>query len=162
MSLPRRKHNNVTNYSLDISQQVYQLLWVADQKPPKEKEITMKNTAYEYDPMQMEQMGNGARHILTGILVGGLIGATAMLFLAPRSGEEMRAEVRDKAAELRDRTTETVKDKVSQVKSKAGNLTGSVKDQAQDIKHIGQDMLVEKLDRAAEALEAAKKAIQAL
>ena len=83
-----------------------------------------------------------------------------MLFLAPRSGEEMRAEVRDKAMELRDRTTETVKDTVSQVKSKAGNLTGNVRGQAEDLKHMGQDVLVEQLDRAAEALKAAKKAIQ--
>ena len=122
----------------------------------------MKNTNYEYDAMQVEQMGNGAKHVLTGILVGGLIGATAMLFLAPRSGEEMRAEVRDKAVDLRDRTTETVKDRVSQVVSKASHLRGGVKDKAEDIKHLGQDVLVEKLDRAAEALDAAKKAIQAL
>ena len=113
----------------------------------------MKNSTYEHDPVQMEQRGDGAKHILTGVLVGGLIGATAMLFLAPRSGEEMRAEVRDKAIELRHRTAESVKDTVSQVKSKAGSLTGSAKGQA-------QDMLVETLDRATEALEAAKKAIQ--
>jgi gas vesicle protein len=156
------RHNNAGDCSLDISQQVDLLLRAAGQKPLKEKEIKMKNSTYEYDAMEMEQMGNGAKHILTGILVGGLIGATAMLFLAPRSGEEMRAEVRDKATELRDRTAETVKDRVSQVKSKAGNLTGNVRGQAEDIKHLGQDMLVEKLDRAAEALEAAKKAIQSL
>ena len=113
----------------------------------------MKNSTYEYDAMQMEQMGNGAKHILTGILVGGLIGATAMLFLAPRSGEEMRAEVREKATELRDRTAESVRDTVSQVKSKAGSLTGS-------LKNSGQDILIENLERATEALEAAKKAIQ--
>jgi gas vesicle protein len=124
----------------------------------EKKEISMKN--YEYEPMQMEKMGNGAKHILTGILVGGVIGATAMLFLAPRSGQEMREEVRDKALELRDRTADTVKDKVSQVKSKAGDITGGVMGKAKGLKHKGQDLLVEKLDRAAEAVEAAKKAIQ--
>lgn len=122
----------------------------------------MKNLNREYDPMQVEQMGNGARHVLTGIIVGGVIGATAMLFLAPRSGEEMRSEVLDKASDLRDRTTETVKDRVSQVVSKAGHLKGDVRGRAKDIKHLGQDMLVEKLDRAMEAVEAAKKAIQEL
>lgn len=117
---------------------------------------------HEYEPMQMEYMGNGAttKHILTGILVGGVIGATAMLFLAPRSGQEMREEVREKALELRDRTADTVKDKVSQVKSKAGDITGGVMGKAKGLKHKGQDLLVEKLDRAAEAVEAAKKAIQ--
>lgn len=123
----------------------------------------MKNYDRDYDTMQTAQMGNGpARHILTGIVVGGVIGATAMLFLAPRSGEEMRAEIRDKAQELRDRTTDTVKDKVSQVKSKAGELTGGVKGRAQGVKHKGQDLLVEQLDRVSEAVETAKKVIQEL
>jgi len=122
----------------------------------------MKNSNYEYDPMQVEQMGNGARQVLTGIIVGGIIGATAMLFLAPRSGDEMRSEVLDKASDLRDRTAEAVKDTVSQAVSKAGHLRGDVKGKARDMKHLGQDMLVEKLDRAMEAVEAAKKAIQDL
>lgn len=119
----------------------------------------MKNVTH--DPMQMEQMGNGAaKHILTGMLVGGVIGATAMMFLAPRSGEELRSDIRDKALELRDRTADTVKDKVSQVKSKADELTGGVKGKSLGLKHKGQDLLVEKLDQVAEAVEAAKKVIQ--
>ncbi len=125
----------------------------------------MKNLNREYDSMQqVSQVTNGARHVLTGMIVGGLIGATAMLFLAPQSGEETRAEIRDKAMELRDRTTGTVKDTVSQVTSKAGDLTdslkGGVKGKAKDLKHKGQDMLVEQLDRASEAVAAAKKAVK--
>ncbi|HMB22617.1 MAG: YtxH domain-containing protein [Chloroflexota bacterium] len=126
----------------------------------------MKNLDREYDTMRAAQVTNGARHVLTGLVVGGVIGATAMLFLAPRSGEEMRSEVKDKALELRDRTSETVKDTIkdtlSQVKSKKDELTGGVKGKAQGLKHKGQDMLVEKLDRATEAVEAARKAIQEL
>lgn len=121
----------------------------------------MKDVNHDY--METTQMGNGAaKHVLTGIVVGGVIGATAMLFLAPRSGEEMRAEVRDKALELRDRTADTVKDKVSQAKSKADQITGGVVGRAQGLKHKGQDLLVEQLDRASEAVEAARKAIQEL
>lgn len=126
----------------------------------------MKNLNHEYDTMQAAQVTNGAKHVLTGLVVGGLIGATAMLFLAPRSGEEMRSEVKDKALGLRDRTTETVKetikDTLSQVKSKKDELTGGIKGRAQGLKYKGQDMLVEKLDRASEAVDAAKKAIQEL
>jgi gas vesicle protein len=107
-------------------------------------------------------MTQEVRNMLVGILVGGIIGATAMLFLAPRSGEEMRAGVREKAVDLRDRTAETVKERVSQVASRAGHLKGDVRERAQDLKHVGQDLLVEKLDRAMEAVEAAKKAIQEL
>lgn len=115
---------------------------------------------YDYDTRQYQEYSDSTKHILTGIVVGGLIGATAMLFLAPRSGEEMRAEVRDKAHDLRERTTESVKDTVSQVVSKASHLRGDARDRTQDLKHRSQDVLVEKLDRVSEALEAVKKVIQ--
>jgi gas vesicle protein len=115
---------------------------------------------YDYDNRQFQEMSGSAKHVLTGILVGGLIGATAMLFLAPRSGEEMRAEVRDKAMDLRDRTTETVKDRVAQVTSKASHLRGDMRERSQDLKHRGQDVLVEKLDRVTEAVEAVKRVLQ--
>jgi gas vesicle protein len=122
---------------------------------PGMKEIEMKN--YDLEPMVTV---NTARHLLTGVLVGGLIGATTMWLFAPHSGEETRNDLLDKASDLRDRTTETVKDTVSQVKSRAGSLRGEVKGKAGDLKSIGQDLLVEQLDRAAEALEAAKKAVK--
>jgi gas vesicle protein len=95
-------------------------------------------------------------------VVGGLIGATAMMLLTPRSGEEMRAEIKDKATDLRDRTTETVKDTVSQVVSKAGSIKGGIRGKSQDLKARGQDVLIEQLDRVTEAVEAAKKALQEL
>lgn len=117
---------------------------------------------YDYEMGQMPEMTGTTRHVLTGIVVGGLIGATAMMLLAPRSGEEMRAELKDKAADLRDRTTESVKDTVSQVVSKAGHLKGGIRGKSQDLKHRGQDVLIEQLDRVSEAVEAAKKALQEL
>jgi gas vesicle protein len=105
-------------------------------------------------------MSGATRQVLTGIVVGGLIGATAMMLLAPRSGEEMRAEIKDKALDLRDRTTEGVRDRVSQVVSKAENLKGGIKGKSEDLKHRSQDVLIEQLDRVSEAVEAAKKALQ--
>jgi gas vesicle protein len=119
----------------------------------------MNTYDYEYGPTQDM---DAAKHILTGIVVGGLIGATAMLLLAPRSGEEIRAEIKDKAVDLRDRTSESVKDTVSQVVSKAGHLRGGIKDKSQDLKQRGQDVLIEQLDRVSEAVEAAKKVLQEL
>ena len=118
----------------------------------------MNNYDYEYG--QVQEMNDATKHILTGIVVGGLIGATAMLLLSPRSGEEIRAEIKDKAMDLRDRTTESVKETVSQVTSKAGHLKGGLKDRSQDLKHRGQDVLIEQLDRVSEAVEAAKKVLQ--
>jgi gas vesicle protein len=115
---------------------------------------------YDYENTQVQEMSDATRHVLTGIVVGGLIGATAMMLLAPRSGEEMRAEIKDKALDLRDRTTEGVKDTVSQVVSKASHLKGGIRGKSQDLKERGQDILIEKLDRVSEAVEAAKKVLQ--
>ena len=118
----------------------------------------MNNYDYEYN--QTAEMTDSTKHILTGIVVGGLIGATAMLLLAPRTGEEIRSEIKDRAIDLRDRTSETVKDTVSQVVSRAGDLRGGLRGKSEDIKKRGQDVLIEQLDRVSEAVEAAKKALQ--
>jgi len=116
--------------------------------------------SYDYENRQIQEMSGATRQVLTGIVVGGLIGATAMMLLAPRSGEEMRAEIKDKALDLRDRTTEGVRDRVSQVVSKAEHLKGGIKGKSEDLKHRSQDVLIEQLDRVSEAVEAAKKALQ--
>ena len=117
---------------------------------------------YGYDASEDREVTGATKHILTGVVVGGLIGATAMLLLAPRSGEETRAEIRDKAMDLRDRTTETVKDKVSQVASRAGEIKGGIRGKSHDLKQRGQDALVEQLDRVTEAVDAAKRVLQDL
>ena len=117
---------------------------------------------YDYENRQIQEMPGATKHVLTGIVVGGLIGATAMMLLAPRTGEELRAEIKDKALDLRDRTTEGVKERVSQVASSAEHLKGGLRGRSQNMKHRSQDVLIEQLDRVSEAVEAAKKAIEAL
>jgi|SRR5690349_8711585 len=115
---------------------------------------------YDYEYRETQEMTDSTKHILTGIVVGGLIGATAMLLLAPRTGEDIRSEIKDKAMDFRDRTSETVKDTVSQVVSRAGDLKGGLRGKSQDFKKRGQDVIIEQLDRVSEAVEAAKKVLQ--
>jgi gas vesicle protein len=47
---------------------------------------------------------------LVGFVVGGLVGAATALLLAPQSGEETRAYIKDKSIELKDRAAETIED----------------------------------------------------
>ena len=47
---------------------------------------------------------------LVGFIVGGLVGAATALLLAPQSGEETRAYIRDKSIELKDKAAETIED----------------------------------------------------
>lgn len=44
---------------------------------------------------------------LSGFIIGGLVGAVVALLMAPQSGEETRAYIRDKSIELKDRAAET-------------------------------------------------------
>jgi gas vesicle protein len=44
---------------------------------------------------------------VAGFLIGGLVGAATALLIAPQSGEETRAIIRDRSIELRDRAYES-------------------------------------------------------
>ena len=102
--------------------------------------------------------------ILGGFLVGSVIGVATALLFAPRSGQETRAEIRDKAVELRDRTTETVKDTVSQAKTKAYELkdtvTDTVREKAEELKQRGKHTVSRKLDDVSQAAETGKQKVQ--
>ena len=71
---------------------------------------------------------------LTGMLIGGLVGAVVALLFAPSSGEETRAEIRQKAIELQNRATKTTKSTLSQAKSKAEEIKINVQDKAAEMK----------------------------
>jgi gas vesicle protein len=119
------------------------------------EKMNTKNQELEYT-----EQPSHAKSLLTGLVVGGLVGAGTMLLLAPQAGARTRAEVREGAINLRDQTSETVKDKVTQVKSKANQIKADVQIKAEDLQHQGQDILVKQLDRVSQAAEAGKKAIQ--
>ncbi|MBN1994845.1 MAG: YtxH domain-containing protein [Anaerolineae bacterium] len=49
---------------------------------------------------------SGGAEFFAGLVIGGLVGATLALLLAPQSGEETRAQIRDKSLELKGRAEE--------------------------------------------------------
>lgn len=56
-----------------------------------------------------EELGvNKGRSILIPFLAGGLVGAGVALLLAPKSGRELRKDIKDIAASTGDKITETV------------------------------------------------------
>jgi gas vesicle protein len=60
---------------------------------------------------------------LIGFVVGGVAGAVTALLLAPQSGEDTRALIKDKSIELRDKAAE----QAEVVASKANELAGQAK-----------------------------------
>jgi gas vesicle protein len=107
----------------------------------------------------MEKSGRTSA-VLTGMVIGGLVGAVTMLLFAPQPGKKTRTELQTVALELRDRTAETVKDTITQVKTKANQIKADVQVKVQDLSHQGQDLLVRQLDHVSSAAEAGKKTIQ--
>jgi gas vesicle protein len=122
------------------------------------KESKMKTHTREVEDTEHTTHATGS--MLTGFLVGGVIGAATALLLAPRSGDETRAQIRDKAVELRDRTTETVKDTVSQAKSRANEIKDNVSEKAEELKQRGKHAVSQQLDRVAQAAEDGKKKVE--
>jgi gas vesicle protein len=66
---------------------------------------------------------------LIGFVVGGLTGAVAALLLAPQSGEETRALIKDKGIELRDKAVETA----DQTKVKVEKYAADAKVKGQEL-----------------------------
>jgi len=63
-----------------------------------------------------------------GFLIGGLVGAAVALLLAPQSGEETRAIIRDKSIELKDKASESA----AEVRSRAEKTYGDVRTKASE------------------------------
>jgi gas vesicle protein len=82
---------------------------------------------------------------LAGFVIGGLIGAGVALLMAPQSGEETRALIKDKSIELRDRAIETAEE---------------AQKRAEELQVRGKKIYEEQVQRVQTAVEAGKKAIK--
>ncbi|WP_239618488.1 YtxH domain-containing protein [Cohnella mopanensis] len=85
------------------------------------------------------------RGTIKGALIGGVIGATAALLLAPKSGRELRSDIRDKYASVQDRTQRMLTDaghKTQEIAAQVGQTASGI------------------VDKTRSALSAAKEEVQ--
>ena len=99
-------------------------------------------TNYDYnkgytDSFYDENESSGAGSFLVGALVGGVIGAAAALFLAPKTGSEMRGSLTTQATQLKDKSIEissVAKEKATELtsvaKEKTGELSKTIQEQS--------------------------------
>ncbi|WP_349408183.1 YtxH domain-containing protein [Pseudalkalibacillus sp. SCS-8] len=80
------------------------------------------------------------KDFLIGSLIGGIVGATTALLLAPKSGRELRTDINDQAIQLKDKSTEMA----SVAKEKSSNLAQTVSTQtsqaANKVKELSASM----------------------
>ena len=104
-----------------------------------------------------DSSGGEVGAFFAGFLVGGLIGAGAALLLAPQSGEETRAQIRDKSLELRDRAEVALDD----ARAKVEAVAADIKRRAEELQIQSKVVLEEGQRHLAEAVEETKKAAAA-
>lgn len=109
---------------------------------------------HDYD-YEMHHTTSSGKSVLTGLLIGAAIGAATALLMAPRSGEETRAEIRNKAMEYRDRT----RDVVNEAKTKAQDLKEGMVEKAEDLRNRGKETVNQQLDQVSQAAEAGKRRV---
>lgn len=82
-----------------------------------------------YDDLYDYEDESSSKDFIIGALVGGIIGAATALFLAPKSGKELRSDLNTHATTLKEKTstyTDTAKEK-------SGGLTQQVKEQSSKV-----------------------------
>ncbi len=106
---------------------------------------------------------NGVNQVggfFSGLLIGGLAGAVAMLLLAPQSGKRTRAQIQLKSIELREQTTEAVEDAMAQARTQGRQIRADVREKADELQQRGQAVLDEQKERLSTLVEAGKTAVQ--
>jgi gas vesicle protein len=93
-----------------------------------------------------------------GFVIGGLVGAAVALIMAPQSGEETRAQIRERSIELRDRAGELA----VETRQRAEELSVEAHKRAEDLsaetrKRV-EEIIADARVRLEEAIEEGKKA----
>lgn len=80
---------------------------------------------------------------LAGLVLGALVGAAAMLLLAPRAGQQTRSQIQKQGANLRHHAVESMEEVVTEAGDKANQFTDSVQKQARELQQQAQELLRE-------------------
>jgi gas vesicle protein len=104
----------------------------------------------------MSQHENDLGSFLSGMIIGGLLGAAIGLLLAPQSGEETRQVIREKSIELRDKAAETAED----TRHRIEEMSQQAKEKADEIAHQVRDTIEEGREKLETTLEQGKETLQ--
>jgi gas vesicle protein len=106
-----------------------------------------------HQSMEHQQISSAALGVFAGILVGGLAGATTMWLIAPKTGKQTRAQIKQKSLELRDRTVHGVDEVVESINSKAHQLTDGVRAKTHKLQQQGRKLAIKQLDHLEDKIE---------
>ncbi len=102
--------------------------------------------ANSYPPMPSYNQGSSnlyqendvnGKDFIMGVIIGGIIGATTALLLAPKTGTELRGSLSSQAGQLKDKTIDlssTAKEKTTQLSKQIQEQSGQLVDKVKSLK----------------------------
>jgi gas vesicle protein len=97
---------------------------------------------------------------LVGFIVGGLSGAMVALLMAPQTGEETRALLRDKSIELRDRAQISAEEAIARAEAAAADARARADDLARQLRERGQVVVEDVRERGKSAVDAVRSKVK--
>ncbi len=110
----------------------------------------------------MADHNGGGAEFFAGLVIGGLVGAALALLLAPQSGEETRAQIRDKSLEYKDWAEEGIVQARQQVERQVATLQDQVatlQDQVATLQEKGKEALEKGKHSATEVISKGKQVV---
>lgn len=108
----------------------------------------------------MAQEESTAKGFMIGLLTGGLIGAAIALLYAPKSGRELRADIKTKAGEIADDAEQYLTaakhkavDIINEGKKKSDQLISDAREKAQTLLTDAERILTDAREKAGTAME---------
>jgi gas vesicle protein len=89
--------------------------------------------------------------LAAGMLIGGLVGAGAMLLLAPQSGERTREQIQERSIELRDETSDVMDAAMAKAWLAKNRIARNARRKTNELIHQGQALVNEQAERVSKA-----------
>jgi gas vesicle protein len=97
---------------------------------------------------------------LVGFIVGGLSGAVAALLLAPQSGEETRAVIKERSIELRDKATEEAEAAWKRAEAAALEARDKAEELSKQVMAQSEEISLKARERGKELVETTKESVK--
>ncbi|MCX6066917.1 MAG: YtxH domain-containing protein [Chloroflexi bacterium] len=97
---------------------------------------------------------------LVGFIVGGLAGAVTALLLAPQSGEETRAVIKERSIELRDKASAEAEDAWKRAESAALEARDKAEELTKQALAQSEEITLKARERGKELVETTKETVK--
>jgi gas vesicle protein len=104
--------------------------------------------------MSDNDRGDSGLGFLSGLVLGGFVGAILAIVLTPQSGEETRDYLRGKAHEAKGKALDLAYD----LKDRAASVADDLREQADDLVKKGRDLADSTRSQVSDAIESGRKA----